>query len=299
MTSGRRRRSVTTGLRHAMHLRSVRALTVAVALGVAAYNFDRMPSLSVVPIVLGMAPWVVGKYVLCPLRWHAISASGKTRRWHLRVYAESELLGLLSPAHAGADLWRAHRLHVGADMDRPSSYAEVALDRLIGAVALTVFVLLAGATLPPRVLVAAGAIAAVVLTVALVVRRHRPGLFNDRPRPPAGAVVHGLVLSMGYQLTVLGLLLGGLAATGHTVAPLALLGVFGASQIAGIIPGVQGAGPREGALVAGLVALGVPVRDAMGAVSITAIAAWLPALLLGGGCLLAGRVARHREEATA
>src|SRR5690349_23678252 len=105
-----------------------------------------------------MLPWVVGKYVLCPLRWHAISASGQTRRWHLRVYAESELLGMLSPAHSGADLWRAHRLHA-VGMDRPSSYAEVGLDRLIGAIALAAFVLLAGAALPPQVLLAAVGIA--------------------------------------------------------------------------------------------------------------------------------------------
>jgi hypothetical protein len=255
--------------------------------------------LSVVPVVLGLMPWIVGKYVLCPLRWHAISASGQSRRWHLRVYAESELLGMLSPAHAGADLWRAHRLHATAGMERPSAFAEVGLDRLIGAVALAAFVLLAGATLPPQVLLAAVGIAAVVLTVAVFVRRHKPTLFADRPRPAKSALFHGFVLSLGYQLTVMCMLLGGLAATGHTVAPLALLGVFGASQVAGIIPGVQGAGPREGALVAGLVSLGVPFRDALGAVSITAVAARLPALRNGGGCLLAGRVARHHAEATA
>jgi hypothetical protein len=184
-------------------------------------------------------------------------------------------------------------------MDRPSSYAEVALDRLIGAFALAAFVLLAGATLPPQVFLAAIGIAAAVLTVALVVRRRRPGLFAGRPRPPLKAVVHGFVLSLGYQLSVMCLLLGGLAATGHSVAPLALLGVFGASQVAGIIPGVQGAGPREGALVAGLMALGVPARAALGAVSITAVVAWLPALLIGGGCLLAGRFAHNAPKASA
>ncbi|MDT7571482.1 MAG: glycosyltransferase 2 family protein [Actinomycetota bacterium] len=299
MASGRRSEGVTSGLSHALHLRSVRVLAVLLALGVAAFNTERLPSLSLVPVVLGLMPWIVGKYVLCPLRWHAISAGGQTRRWHLRVYAESELLGMLSPAHAGADLWRAHRLHASAGMDRPSSYAEVALDRLIGAVALTAFVLLAGAALPREVLLAAVGIAVVVLAVALAVRRRRPGLLAGRPRPPMSALLHGFVLSLGYQLTVMCLLLGGLAATGHTVAPLALLGVFGASQVAGIVPGVHGAGPREGALVAGLVALGVPFRDALGAVSITAVAAWLPALLIGGGCLLAGRVARHRAEAVA
>ena len=290
--------SVTSGLGRLLHLRSVRVGAVVVALGVAAFNTERLPSLTLLPIVLGLLPWIVGKYVLCPLRWHAISASGRSRRWHLRVYAESELLGMLSPAHAGADLWRAHRLRVGAGMDGPSSYAEVGLDRLIGAVALATFVLMAGATLPPQVLLAAVGIAAAIIGVALLVRRNRPGLFAGRPRPPMGALIHGFVLSLGYQLTVMCLLLGGLAATGHTVSPMALLGVFGASQVAGIVPGVQGAGPREGALVAGLMALGVPARSALGAVSITAVVAWLPALLIGGGCLLAGRFARNAPKAS-
>ncbi len=299
MAAASRNDGVTSRLSHVLHLRSVRVLAVLIALAVAGFNAQRLPSLSVLPLLFGLLPWVVGKYVLCPLRWHAISASGQSRRWHLRVYAESELLGMVSPAHSGADLWRAHRLQAAAGMDRPSAYAEVGLDRLIGAVALAVFVMLAGVALPTRVLLAAVLIAAVVLFVATLVRHRRPGLFAGRPRPPARALLQGFGLSLTYQLTVMGMLVGGLAATGHTVSPLALLGVFGASQVAGIIPGVAGAGPREGALVAGLVSLGVPLRSALGAVSITAVVAWLPALLIGGGCLLAGRVARYRAEAIA
>jgi hypothetical protein len=286
-------RSVAERVRALTHSRSARIVAIVVALTVAAFNLGRLPRISLLPVLLGLLPWVVGKYVLCPLRWHAISASGKSRRWHLRVYAESELLGMLTPAHSGADLWRAHQLHA-VGLDRPAAYADVALDRLIGAVALAMFVVLAGAALPFQVMLAAVGIAVVVLVVALVVRRHRPGLFAGRPRPPLRKVLTGLVLSLGYQLTVMGLLLGGLAATGHTVPPLALLGIFGASQIAGIIPGVSGAGPREGALVAGLVALGVPLRSALGAVSVTSVIAWLPALLLGGSMLLVRRLAHRR-----
>ena len=265
-------------------------ITALVLAGIVAFlNVERLPALDVEPVLLGLLPWVVGKYVLCPLRWHGISASGKRRRWHLRVYAESELLGLLTPGHAGADLWRAHQLHV-IGLDRPTAYADVALDRLIGAVGLALFVVIAGAALPPQVLLAALGIAAVVLLGALVLRRHRPQLLPSRPKVPPRRLAHGLALSMAYQLTILGLLLGGLAATGHTVDPLALLGVFGASQVAGIVPGVHGAGPKEGALVAGLVALGVPFGSALGAVSIVAVSAWGPALLLGGGCLLVRRL---------
>ena len=275
--------------RRALHARSTRVLALVLA-GVVAYvTTERLPSVDLTPVVLGMLPWVVGKYVLCPLRWHGISASGRDRRWHLRVYAESELMGLLTPGHAGADLWRAHQLHrIG--LDRPTAYADVALDRLVGAVGLAVFVVLAGAALPPQVLLAALGLAGAVLAGALLLRRHRPHLLPDRPRVPTHRLAHGLVLSLAYQLTIMGLLLGGLAATGHTVAPLALLGVFGASQVAGILPGVHGAGPKEGALVAGLVTLGVPFGSALGAVSIVAVSAWGPALLLGGGCLLVRRL---------
>ena len=275
--------------RRVLHARSTRVLALVVACTVAFLSLERLPRLDLEPVLFGLVPWVVGKYVLCPLRWHGLSASGRSRRWHLRVYAESELMGLLTPGHSGADLWRAHSLH-RTGLDRPTAFADVALDRLVGAVGLALFVLAAGAALPPQVLVAALALAAVVLAAALVLRRHRPGLLPARPQVPPRRLALGLALSMAYQLTILGMLLGGLAATGHTVPPLALLGVFGASQVAGIVPGVHGAGPKEGALVAGLVALGVPFGSEIGAVSIVAVAAWGPALLLGGGCLLLRRL---------
>ncbi|HEU0104001.1 MAG TPA: lysylphosphatidylglycerol synthase domain-containing protein [Mycobacteriales bacterium] len=281
-------RPVLAAARRLPQSRLARVLAVVLAVSVAAVNLGHLPRLDIEPVVYGLLPWVVGKYVLCPLRWHGISASGKSRRWHLRVYAESELLGLLTPAHAGTDLWRVHQLR-GVGMDSPSAFADVALDRLLGAIGLTVFVILAGATLPPQVLLAAGGIAVVVLVAALLIRQHRPGLLAKRPLPPTRKLAHGLGLSLCYQLTIMGLLFGGLSATGHTVAPLALLGVFGASQVAGIIPGVQGAGPKEGALVAGLVGLGVPFGSALGAVSLISIAAWAPALLLGGTCLFVSR----------
>ena len=282
-------RRAATALGRAVHTPVARVLIVVVALAAGAFNLGRLPRLDAAPVLFGLLPWVIGKYVLCPLRWHGISVSGRSRRWHMRVYAESELLGLLTPAHAGADLWRAHQLR-GLGIDGPSAYADVALDRLVGAVGLTLFVLLAGAALPPQVLLAALVLAAAVLAGALVAKRYRPQLLPDRPRPPARCLARGLALSVAYQLTILGLLLGGLAATGHTVEPLALLGVFGASQVAGIVPGVHGASPKEGALVAGLVALGVPFGSALGAVSIVALSAWGPALLLGGVCLLVRRL---------
>jgi len=257
------------------------AAGLVLALGASVWSMDRMPGASWQPALIGLLPWVLGKYVLCPLRWHALSVSGRSRRWHLRAYAESELFGLASPAHVGADLWRMHRLQkVG--MTRPCALAEVGLDRLVGAIGLTVFVVVAGATLPPRLLVAAGAIAVVALVVGLVLHRVRPGLFAARPLPRPRVLLKGVVISMAYQVSIMGLLIGNVAAMGEQVPPLALLGVFGASQVAGVIPGVHGASPREGALVVGLASLGVTWSAALGAVALTAVLAWLPALLLGG-----------------
>lgn len=277
----------------------LRFAAVFVALAVSLWSVQRVPNASWAPALLGVVPWAVGKYVLCPLRWHALSTAGRARRWHLRVYAESELLGLASPGHIGADLWRMHRLQADARMPRPCAVAEVGLDRLIGAIGLAFFVVLAGATLPLRVLLAATAIAVVVLLVALAARRRRPDLLAARPWPPWPVVLRGTALSVGYQLTIVGLLMGTVAAMGAHLNPVALIGVFGASQVAGIVPGVNGASPREGALVVGLAALGISWQAAVGAVALTALLAWAPALLLGGAGLLARRLSRYRNPAVA
>lgn len=269
--------------------RWLRAGVLLAAVAVSLVGVHRVPEAALLPALLGLAPWVLGKYVLCPLRWHALSASGHSRRWHIRVYAEAELLGLVSPAHAGADLWRLHKLE-RSGMNRPCAAAEVALDRLVGAVGLTLFVLLAGAALPPQLLVVAGVGALIVLLAALAVRRLRPGMFTGRPLPSPGVLARGVALSMGYQLTILCLFMGTVSAMGQEVHPLQLLAVFGASQVAGIIPGVHGASPREGALVLGLASLGLPLSAAFGAVALATLLAWLPALTLGGTSLAVRRL---------
>lgn len=286
----------TTRLGRVLHNRWLRAAALFIAVGVSLWSVDRVPHASWQPALLGLVPWVLGKYVLCPLRWHALSVSGRSRWWHMRVYAESELLGLVSPAHVGADLWRMHKLQT-TGLNRPSSVAEVGLDRLVGAIGLTVFVVVAGTALPPTLLVAALGIAAAVLIGGLLVRRYRPGLLAGRPLPRPRVLAKGVALSMAYQLTIMGLLMGNLAAMGQEVSPLALLGVFGASQVAGIIPGVHGASPREGALVVGLASLGVTWPAALGAVALAALLAWLPALLIGGASFLVHRMqARTRAQ---
>ncbi|MCY7372281.1 MAG: flippase-like domain-containing protein [Spirochaetaceae bacterium] len=268
-------------------------------LAASAWSMDRAPgatSHSWQPVLWGLLPWVVGKYLLCPLRWHALSVSGQSRRWHLRAYAESELFGLASPAHVGADLWRMHRLQ-RTGMNRPCALAEVGLDRLVGAIGLGVFVVIAGATLPPQLLAAAAGIALTALVAGLVVHRVRPGLLAARPLPVPRVLLKGVLISMAYQLSIMGLLIGTVSAMGEQVQPLALLGVFGASQVAGIIPGVHGASPRDGALVLGLASLGVTWTAALGAVALTAVLAWLPALLLGGASLGLRRLIAPRSMA--
>jgi hypothetical protein len=277
----------------------LRITALVVASTVSLWSFHRVPGASWEPAILGLLPWVVGKYLLCPMRWHALSTGGRTRRWYLRTYAESELLGLASPGHIGADLWRMHRLRSDAGMAGPCAVAEVALDRLIGALGLTVFVVLAGATLPPQLLLAALGIAAVVLALAFAAHRRRPDLLAARPLPPLRVALKGTALSVGYQMTIIGLLMGTVGAMGGHPSPVALLGVFGASQVAGIVPGVNGASPRDGALVVGLATLGISWPAAVGAVALTALLAWLPAALLGGGSFAVRRLSRRAITASA
>lgn len=275
-------------LRALLESRVVLLLGVVVALLVPALTLPRLPHVSPWPVAAGLLPWVVGKYLLCPLRWRAVTGAGLSRRWHLRAYAESELLGLLTPGHVGADLWRVRRLGL-AGLSTGEAVQSVTADRLVGALGLAVFVAFAGSALPWRMAVLAAVLAAAAIVLVLVLRALRPDLMPTGPLPSKRALAHGLVLSAGYQVTIAALLLGTVAATGHAVSPLALLGAFGASQLAGVLPGPQGASPRDGALVVGLVAAGVPLLAAVAAVSIKAAVAWLPALVIGGPSLLLSR----------
>ncbi|GAW48241.1 MULTISPECIES: lysylphosphatidylglycerol synthase domain-containing protein [unclassified Nocardioides] len=268
--------------------RTVLVLGVLVSIVVPVVTLPRLPAVSPWPLLAGLLPWVVGKYLLCPLRWRALTDAGLTRRWHLRAYAESELLGLLTPGHVGADLWRVHRL-TGAGLGRGDAVLSVGADRLVGALALAAFVGFAGAALPVDMLLGVAGVALAGVVVVLVLHRVRPGVLPTRRLPRPRQLVHGLVLSAGYQLSIAALLLGAVAATGHSVSPLAVLGAFGASQLAGAVPGPNGASPRDGALVVGLVATGVPWAAAVAAVSLKAALAWLPALTLGGTSLFVTR----------
>lgn len=268
--------------------RTVLVLGVLVSLVVPVLTLPRLPEVTVWPMLAGLLPWVLGKYLLCPLRWRALTDADLGRRWYLRAYAESELLGLFTPGHVGADLWRLKRL-TGTGLGRGDAVLSVGTDRLVGALGLAAFVAFAGTALPLNLILPVAGLSLAAVVAVIVLRRVRPELLPSRPLPPPRKLVHGLVLSAGYQLSIAALLVGAVSATGNSVSPLAVLGAFGASQLAGAVPGPNGASPRDGALVVALAAAGVPLAAAAAAVTLKAALAWLPALTLGGASLLVGR----------
>lgn len=273
--------------------RAVFVVGLVVSMLVPVFTLPRLPHVSPWPVLLGVAPWIIGKYVLCPLRWRALTSEPGGRWWHLRAYAESELLGLLTPGHVGADVWRVHRL-TRTGLGRGDAVLSVGTDRLVGAIGLAVFVLFAGTSLPLSWALLSGGITIAALAVALVVRRARPDLLPRRPLPPPRRLAHAFVLSTAYQLSIAALLMGTLDATGHDLSPLVVLGAFGASQVAGAVPGPNGASPRDGALIAALMVSGIPWQAALAAVTLKAVIAWVPALLLGGMSLVLTRRASRR-----
>lgn len=276
-------------LHRAVHSRIVLVLGVLVTLAVPVLTLPSLPQVAMWPVVLGLVPWVVGKYVLCPLRWRALTEGDLGRWWHMRAYAESELLGLLTPGHVGADLWRLRRL-TRTGLDRGAAVVSVGMDRVVGAIGLAVFVGFAGAALPVHLLLPAVGLVVLGGTALLVIRKVRPQWLPERPPLPAPRqLALGLLLSAGYQLSIAALLLGTVAATGHGLDPLSVLGAFGASQLAGAVPGPNGASPRDAALVVALAALGIPLVAAVAAVALKAAIAWLPALTLGGVSLFMTR----------
>lgn len=275
-------------------LRLVPIVGIVVAVG----TWSHLPRMRLEPALVGLACWTVGNYVFCPLRWRAVSTRGRSLRWYARVYAEGELLGMLTPQHAGADIWRVRQL-VAAGSEKGSAVVEVAADRLAGGVMIVVLGVVAGATVPAKWWPLFGAaVAALALAVWATRRWWRPRVEHVQ-RPRGWAFVRAAAISAVYQLGYLGFLLGLVAAVGHHVTPLGVASVLGLSQAASMLPGVHGAGPREGAMTGGLVALGLPLAAAVSAVALGAALAWLPALLVGGGGLAArslGRVPRLRRR---
>ena len=268
---------------------------VAVAAAVSMWALEQVPQARWELALLGLIPWIVGKYVLCPLRWHALSDADRGRTWHLRVYAEGEVLGLLTPGRVGAELWRVHRLERDAALPRSRAVVEVALDRLCGAAGGLVLLLLAAVALPPALWLPALLLALGLSVVLIALLRWRPALMTTHSTPPWPVIAKCLVLSVAHQLTVIGLWLGSLAALGAHPHPLTVLGALLASQAAAVVPGVNGLlSPREGALVLALASAGVGWQTATGAVALNAVLSSAAALLLGGASHAARWIAQFQ-----
>jgi hypothetical protein len=263
-------------------LRVAPALGIVVAVG----TWSHLPKMHLQPALVGLACWTVGNYLFCPLRWRAVSSRGKRWGWYARVYAEGELLGMLTPQHAGADLWRIRQLgHDGSE--RSAAVVEVAADRLSGGLVVAALAILAGMTVPPALLPAAGGLLAVIALTAFLVRRHWLPKVRGIARPKGWALVRAGLISGLYQAGYLGFTIGLVAAVGHHVDPVGAASVLGLSQMAGLLPGIHGAGPREGTMTGGLVALGLPLTAAIAAVALGAALTWVPALAVGGSGLAA------------
>jgi len=163
---------------------------VAPVLGivVAVATWSHLPHMHLTPALIGLASWTVGNYLFCPLRWRAVSTRGQKWTWYARVFAEGELLGMLTPQHAGADLWRMRQLvHAGAN--KRSAFAEIAADRLSGGLMVVALAALAGMTIPPRLLPLAGAVLALIAAIAWIVRRFWLPHVRDIERPKGWSFV--------------------------------------------------------------------------------------------------------------
>jgi hypothetical protein len=280
------RRTVPRWLRHVVRLVPVLGIVAAVA------SWSHLPRMQLEPALVGLACWTVGNYLVCPLRWKSVSSRNRSLAWYARVFAEGELLGMLTPQHAGADLWRIRQL-VADGADKSAAVVEVAADRLAGGVMIVVLGLIAGMTVPARWWPIAGAVAATVAAAVWFTRRLWHPRVAHVQRPRGWAFVRSAAISALYQLGYLGFILGLVGAVGHQVDPLAAMSVLGLSQAAGMLPGIHGAGPKEGAMAGGLVALGLPLAAAVSVVALGAALTWVPAVVVGGGGLAARSLRRR------
>jgi hypothetical protein len=249
-------------------------------------------TVKVVPALVGIGAWTLGNYVVSVLRWRSVSGRDLPLRWYARVFAESELLGLLTPQHAGALYWRGRQLkRRGAD--QAGMVAELAADRLCCCVSVLATLLLGSAALPQAEMLAVMLLVAVVAVLAVGTRRrwtHR--LPTLEPRRAARWVGYSLLFQAAYVAFVL----DAINAVGASIPAGSVLGLLAAAQIASILPGVHGAGPKEGVLAGGMVALGATHGAAIAAVGLLVSLVWVPALLLGGGGMLLRAVSASRAR---
>src|SRR4051794_3726527 len=225
-------------------------LVPLLGIGVAVGTWTHLPHMRLQPALIGLGCWTVGNYLFCPLRWKTVSTRGKKWSWYARVYAEGELLGMLTPQHAGADLWRVRQL-LSEGSDKSAAVVEVAADRLSGGLIVAVLAVLAGVAVPPVFLPIVGGVLAAAALTAYLVRRFWLHRVRDVARPRGWALVRAALISGLYQAGYLGFTIGLVAAVGHHVDPIDVASLLGLSQLAGLLPGIHGAGPREGTMTGG------------------------------------------------
>lgn len=275
------------GVRRALRWTGRALPLLGIAGGVA--SLRELHTVVVLPAVLGVLAWTLGNYVASVLRWRSVSGRDLPLRWYARVFAEGELLGLLTPQHAGALYWRARQLR-RAGADGPSTAAELTADRLCCGITVVAALLVGGTALPAAVrLAAAGVVVALAVAVAATARLWRPRLPSLQPRRAARWVGYSLL----FQAAYVAFALDAVAAVGLALPAGSVVGLLAAAQVASLLPGVHGAGPKEGVLAGGLVALGAPHGQALAVVGLLVGLVWVPALLLGGAGL-AGRWLRRR-----
>jgi len=276
-------------MRHVLQLVPLLGVVAAVV------TWMKLPHMELEPALVGLACWTVGNYLICPLRWQSVSTRGRSLAWYARIFAEGELLGMLTPQHAGADLWRIKQL-VSAGSDKGAAIVEIAADRLAGGVMIVTIGLIAGMSVPAKWWPLAGAALALVAAAVWFTRKLWHPRVAHVQRPKGWAFVRSAAISALYQLGYLGFILGLVGAVGHHVDPMGTMSVLGLSQAAAMLPGIHGAGPKEGAMAGGLVALGLPFTAAVSAVALGAALAWIPAVLVGGGGLAVRGFRRQRNR---
>ena len=160
------------------------------------------------------------------------------------------------PATSGADIWRLHRL-TRAGLGRGDAVMSVGTDRFVGAIGLASFVGL-------RRYRAAGEHAAGRARRRRCRGRGRTSssagsgpICSPAGRSPRRAsCAHACCSRPATSSPSPRCCSAPSPRPATTLSPLAVLGAFGASQIAGAMPGPNGASPRDGALVVALVATG-------------------------------------------
>ncbi len=247
--------------------------------------------IAVLPAALGLSAWTLANYLGIALRWRSVSGRGLGARWYVRVFAEGELLGLLTPQHSGALYWRARQLR-RAGADTSGALCELSVDRACSASTVLLALLVGGAALPGVMRLAAyGIVAASVLVVWASRRRwlHRVPTLDRR------TAVRWFGYSVLFQVGYAAFMIDMVRAVGLATSWTSVVGLLSAAQVASVLPGIHGAGPKEGVLAGGLVATGASHASALGLVGLVSAVAWVPALLLGGSGLALRALGRARH----